>query len=149
MRCPECQHPDSRVIDSRTAVDVIRRRRSCQNCGARFSTLEKLEVRLPWVLKQDGRREPFSSDKVLAGISLACRKRRIEPDRLEHAVREVEQRLVALREAEVPSSHVGQIVMDVLREIDAVAYVRFASVYQAFESTEQFVDLILPLREEG
>lgn len=148
MRCPECQHDESRVVDSRTAGDAIRRRRSCQRCGARFNTLEKLEVRLPWVLKQDGRREPFSAEKVLHGISLACRKRPIEREVLEQAVRDVEQRLVALRETEVPSAQVGQIVMEVLRDIDAVAYVRFASVYQAFESVEQFAEAILPLREE-
>lgn len=149
MRCPACQHPDSRVVDSRTAGDAIRRRRSCLECGNRFTTLERVEVRLPWILKKDGRREPFSHDKVLHGIVLACRKRPIDPDQLQGAVQLVEARLVALRKPEVTSAEVGGVVMDVLREVDAVAYVRFASVYREFESIEQFADAILPLREES
>ncbi len=147
MRCPVCQDSDSRVVDSRTVPDAIRRRRSCQACGHRFSTLERVEVRLPWVIKQDGRREPFSREKVSYGISLACRKRPIGAERIEEAVREVERRLVGLHTPEVASSQVGHVVMDVLREVDAVAYVRFASVYEAFESVQQFADAILPLRE--
>ena len=147
MRCPACQHAESRVIDSRTTGDAIRRRRSCQNCQHRFTTLERLEQRLPWILKQDGRREPFSHDKVLHGIALACRKRPLTAEDLEEAVRAVEQKLVNLRETEVPSAQVGQIVMDVLRDIDAVAYVRFASVYQAFESVDEFAEAILQVRD--
>ena len=146
MRCPACQDPDSRVIDSRTTGDAIRRRRSCQACGHRFTTLERIELRLPWILKKQGQREPFDPDKVLHGISLACRKRPVEPEVLQRAVKDVEQRLVALRVSEVASSEVGRIVMEVLRDIDAVAYVRFASVYQAFESVEQFAEAIHPLK---
>ena len=149
MRCPDCQHPESRVIDSRTAGDAIRRRRSCQQCGHRFTTLERLEVRLPWVLKADGRKEPFQRDKVLHGIALACRKRNLDAETLEDAVREVEQRLVALRIGEVPSRQVGEIVMGVLRGVDAVAYVRFASVYRAFESVDEFAEAILQVRERS
>ena len=149
MRCPDCQHPESRVIDSRTAGDAIRRRRSCQQCGHRFTTLERLEVRLPWVLKADGRKEPFQRDKVLHGIALACRKRNLDAETLEDAVREVEQRLVALRIGEVPSLQVGEIVMGVLRGVDAVAYVRFASVYRAFESVDEFAEAILQVRERS
>ena len=149
MRCPDCQHPESRVIDSRTAGDAIRRRRSCQQCGHRFTTLERLEVRLPWVLKADGRKEPFQRDKVLHGIALACRKRNLDAETLEDAVREVEQRLVALRIGEVPSRQVGEIVVGVLRGVDAVAYVRFASVYRAFESVDEFAEAILQVRERS
>lgn len=148
MECPACQHPESRVVDSRTAGDAVRRRRSCQACGHRFNTLERIELRLPWVIKKGGRREPFSADKILHGIALACRKRQLAPERLEQAVKEVEARLVGLREPEVSSATVGQIVMEVLRDVDAVAYVRFASVYQAFESVEQFAEAILPLQRE-
>ncbi len=147
MRCPVCQHPDSRVVDSRAAGDAIRRRRSCLECGHRFTTLERAELRLPLIVKKDGRREPFSHEKVLHGISLACRKRPVDPEQLEGAVQLVESRLVALRKHEVPSAEVGGVVMDVLREVDDVAYVRFASVYREFESVEQFADAILPLRE--
>ncbi|MBX2800280.1 MAG: transcriptional regulator NrdR [Myxococcales bacterium] len=149
MRCPACHHPESRVIDSRTTGDAIRRRRSCQSCGHRFSTLEKVELRLPWVLKKDGRREPFSSAKLLDGLTVACRKRPVDRDALEAAVRDVEHRLTELRVADVSSAEVGRIVMEVLRGIDAVAYVRFASVYREFESVEQFTDAILPLRDDG
>lgn len=146
MQCPSCQHPDSRVVDSRESGDAIRRRRSCLSCGHRFTTLERTELRLPWVVKKDGRREPFSRDKVLHGLALACRKRPIDADRLLSAVQEIEQRLAEGREADVSSAQVGEAVMDVLQRMDAVAYVRFASVYREFESVEQFIEAILPLR---
>lgn len=148
MQCPSCQHPDSRVVDSRESGDAIRRRRSCLACGHRFTTLERTELRLPWVVKKDGRREPFSRDKVLHGLALACRKRPIDADRLLQAVQEIELRLAEGRESDVSSSQVGEAVMSVLREIDAVAYVRFASVYREFESVEQFAEAILPLRSD-
>lgn len=138
MRCPACQHTESRVIDSRDSGDVTRRRRSCLACGHRFTTLERIEVRLPWVVKRDGRREVFSRDKVLHGIALACRKRPIDAERLAAAVHQVETALVELREADVTSAQVGEAVMAVLADLDAVAYVRFASVYRQFESAEQF-----------
>lgn len=149
MRCPECQHEDTRVVDSRTHGDAIRRRRQCSACNARFTTHERLEQRLPWILKKDGRREPFSRDKVLHGIALACRKRPVDATGMDEAVRRVEQRIIALREPEIPSDRVGQAVMAVLQEVDAVAYVRFASVYQQFESVAQFAEAISPLQEGG
>lgn len=148
MRCPKCQHDDSKVIDSRTSGDVIRRRRECLDCGERFTTHERVEVRLPWVVKKDGRREPFVREKVLHGIALACRKRPIDATAMEEAVRRVETALENLREAEVSSSIVGGLVMQVLRDVDEVAYVRFASVYREFESVGQFVETIRPLREQ-
>ena len=140
MRCPSCHHSESRVIDSRTTGDAIRRRRSCSACGHRFTTHERVELRMPWVVKRDGRREPWSRDKVVEGLLLACRKRPIGEEQIAAATSEVEQRLLA--QNEVSSDAVGETVMDVLRELDAVAYVRFASVYGAFESVEQFADAI-------
>ncbi|MEZ4321381.1 MAG: transcriptional regulator NrdR [Myxococcota bacterium] len=145
MRCPECAHEESRVVDSRTTGDSIRRRRQCVACGARFTTHERLEQRLPWVRKRDGRKEPYERDKVLHGIALACRKRPVTAAEMEAAVLRVEARLEGM--ADVSAQEVGDAVMGVLREIDPVAYVRFASVYRQFESVEQFVDTIDPLRE--
>ncbi len=143
MRCPECQHEDSRVIDSRTAgEDAIRRRRQCSDCGARFTTHERIETPIAWVLKKDGQRVPFSRHKVLNGIDLACRKRPIDASGMDTAVKKVEGLLVDLRVAEITTSQVGEAVMKVLRETDAVAYVRFASVYREFESVEQFAETI-------
>jgi transcriptional repressor NrdR len=147
MRCPDCQHEDSRVIDSRTAGDAIRRRRQCSDCGTRFTTHERLEMRTPWVIKKMGQREPFSRDKVLNGIALACRKRPIDAVGMEAAVRQVEASLVDLRVAEISTSQVGEAVMRVLRETDAVAYVRFASVYREFESIAQFAEAITDFAE--
>lgn len=146
MKCPACQHEDTRVIDSRDVADNIRRRRSCQACGYRFSTVERIEQRLPMVVKKDGRREPFLREKVLDGIELACRKRPIDAAGLQDAVQQVEQALIDTRESEVSSQRVGDIVLAVLRKIDAVAFVRFASVYRQFESVEQFA-AILPAED--
>jgi transcriptional repressor NrdR len=149
MRCPKCQHPDSKVIDSRTSGDTIRRRRECLSCAERFTTHEHIEARLPWVVKKDGRREPFAREKVLHGIALACRKRPIDAAAMDEAVRRVEQSLENLRENEVGSSVVGELVMSVLRDIDEVAYVRFASVYREFGSADQFIQTIRPLMESS
>ena len=147
MRCPECGHDDSKVVDSRSGPSHIRRRRECLNCSARFTTHERLETPALWVLKKNGQKEPFNANKVLAGLSLACRKRPIDADVIEEAVQRVHTRLTQLRQPTVPSSAVGEAVMDVLKEVDDVAYVRFASVYRAFESVDQFVEAIRPLRE--
>jgi transcriptional repressor NrdR len=149
MRCPECQHPDSRVVDSRAAGDSIRRRRECEACGHRFTTYERLERPQLWILKKSGGREPYAHEKVLHGLALACRKRPVSGDRLEEAANEVRALLESRRDGPIPSSDVGEAVLEVLREVDAVAYVRFASVYRAFESVEEFVDEIRPLTERG
>lgn len=143
MRCPDCGHEDSRVVDSRTTGDSIRRRRQCSACNARFTTHERLEQRVLWVIKRDGRREPWSREKVLHGIALACRKRPVDADVMEQVVAQVE---ADLEGGEVTASDVGQAVLAALRTVDPVAYVRFASVYGKFESVEQFVDAITPLR---
>ncbi len=140
MRCPSCQHEDSRVIDSRTAGDAIRRRRVCSACGYRFTTHERVELRMPWVVKKGGDREPWDRDKLLHGLRLACRKRPITEEQVGDAAMTVEQRVQT--ESEVTTSDIGEQVMEVLRGLDAVAYVRFASVYKAFESVEQFADAI-------
>jgi transcriptional repressor NrdR len=142
-----CSHEESRVVDSRTSAESIRRRRQCAQCGARFTTHERRERRLPWIRKRDGRREPYSREKVLHGLSLAVRKRNIEPGMLDAAVDQIEAALEG--PTEIPASAVGEAVMAVLREVDAVAYVRFASVYQQFESVEQFIEAIRPLREDA
>ena len=147
MKCPVCHDEESRVVDSRTAGDSIRRRRQCVGCDARYTTHERIEYRVPWVVKKDGRREPFSRDKVLHGIVLACRKRPVDMSAMEAAVKDVEAKLELLREAEVPSSVVGAAVMNVLQEVDQVAHVRFASVYREFESVDQFIEAIKPLQE--
>ena len=146
MRCPSCHHSESRVVDSRTTSDTIRRRRQCVACSTRFTTHERVEQRLPWVVKKDGRREPFSREKILHGIALACRKRPVDAQGMEEAARTVESVLEG--RVDVRSDEVGSVVMELLREVDPVAYVRFASVYQQFESVEQFVDTIVPLREQ-
>jgi len=149
MRCPECNHDDTRVIDSRTSGEAIRRRRECGSCGARFTTHERTERRGFQVLKKDGRREHFSREKLYHGIALACHKRPLGQADLAHAVRRVEARLEALREPEVPSHTVGRLVLEVLRQTDEVAYVRFASVYEEFDTVDRFVEVILPLREQA
>lgn len=146
MRCPACHGIESKVVDSRTTGDAIRRRRQCLACQHRFTTHERVERRLPWVVKRDGRREPFSAKKVMTGLTLACRKRPVGRDALEALVERVELRLSGRREGDVGSDEVGQILMEELSEVDAVAYVRFASVYRAFESVEQFVEAIRPLQ---
>lgn len=146
MRCPECQTPDSRVVDSRTAGDHVRRRRECVSCQHRFTTYERMERPQVWVLKKSGLKEPFIPEKVLEGIALACRKRPVSAQQMDDAVNAVRTLLELRRESPIPSSAVGEAVLEVLRALDPVAYVRFASVYRAFESVEEFVDVIDPLR---
>ncbi|MBA2321670.1 MAG: transcriptional repressor NrdR [Deltaproteobacteria bacterium] len=149
MRCPDCLSDESRVIDSRATGDTVRRRRTCERCGARFTTFERIEPRVAWVVKKSGAREPFSREKVVAGIALACRKRPIDAAGIDALVRQVESRLDALAGgSEVTTSEVGQVVLEVLRGADAVAYVRFASVYREFESVEQFAEFIVHVQGE-
>ena len=147
MRCPDCQHEDSRVIDSRATADHVRRRRECQACGHRFTTYERWERPRLWILKKGGLKEPYSHEKVLQGIALACRKRPVSAAQMDEAAARVRTILEARRGHEVPSAEVGDAVMAVLADVDDVAYVRFASVYQAFESVDEFVEVIQPLTE--
>ena len=147
MRCPSCQKEDTKVVDSRTTGEgfVVRRRRKCPNCGFRFTTYERLELSLPRVIKKDGRREPFSREKVLAGIRKACHKRPVSEETIENFVSALERELFESGEREVPSSYIGERVMEKLREWDEVAYVRFASVYREFQDVNEFVEQVAQL----
>ncbi len=141
MKCPFCQHRDSRVLDSRTSDDdtVVRRRRECPDCGRRFTTYERpMELRV-FVVKKDGRREPFDRAKVIAGMSRACEKRPIGREAIEEAADAIERLVKDQLSEEVPTSQIGGWVMEQLRALDGVAYVRFASVYKEFRDTDSFV----------
>lgn len=140
MKCPFCAHLDSKVIDSRvsTAGDVIRRRRECEACARRFTSRERVEDVLPVVVKKAGVREPFDREKVLRGVRLACNKRPVAMDRIEKFIDELERELIESEEKEVASQQIGERVMRKLRELDEVAYVRFASVYRSFRDIEEF-----------
>lgn len=132
MKCPFCGHTESRVVDTREVGDGIRRRRECQSCGQRFTTYEQVARVNLLVIKRDGRREPFDRQKLYEGIRRACAKRPVSAERIEQVVSEIETNLYNLGQAEVPSRTIGEMVMERLREIDDVAYVRFASVYRSF-----------------
>jgi len=140
MRCPFCGHEDTQVKDSRPADDgaAIRRRRLCSNCGQRFTTVERVQLRELTVLKSDGRRVPFDRDKLARSIRIAMRKRPVEDERIERIVNGIVRQLEASGDNDVPSQQIGQLVMDTLKEVDAVAYVRFASVYRDFREARDF-----------
>lgn len=144
MICPACRHPDSKVLDTRTSGDGIRRRRQCLACNHRFTTHERIEQKLPLVVKRDGRREPYDRDKVLRGLQTACRKRPVSAQVLDDAADRVEQALIATAQPEVESAEVGKRVLDELQGIDLVGYVRFASVYLDFKSPSEFLALLQP-----
>ena len=147
MRCPACQHEELKVVDSRDAGDdAIRRRRECVKCGHRFTTFERVEYRLPQVVKKDGRRQHFNRDKLLAGLRLACRKRPVTEEDLDAAVSRVEAEL-SRRGAEVQTAEIGELALGELRKLDDVAYLRFASVYHAIRSPGDFLDVLKPLLE--
>ncbi|MEC7239993.1 MAG: transcriptional regulator NrdR [Myxococcota bacterium] len=145
MNCPFCKHTSTRVLDSRDAGNSIRRRRVCDACGRRFTTHERVEFRMPQVVKKDGQRVPFSREKVRSGFDLACRKRPVTVVAVEAAVDRLIQRVQALGEREIASRAVGRMVLDELRDLDNVAYLRFASVYQETASLEDFMKLLKPL----
>jgi len=141
MRCPKCGGQDDKVIDSRASREgaTIRRRRQCLACGFRFTTYEEVERAGLVVLKRDGRREEFSTEKLLSGIRKACQKRPISPKVIEDLVDEIVNEVTDKYEREVPGEVIGKLVMDGLRRIDEVAYVRFASVYRRFQEATDFV----------
>lgn len=141
MKCPFCEHTETKVIDSRHTEEghAIRRRRECDKCNKRFTTYEKIEEMSLMVVKKDGRREPFDRMKVLSGIIKACEKRPVPMADIERVVNEIERGLNNMMEKEVPSSFVGELIMDKLKELDEVAYVRFASVYRQFTDVNTFV----------
>ena len=146
MNCPFCGHPDSRVIDSRPDEAGVRRRRECQECNRRFTTLEKIELGGVAVVKKDDSREEFGREKVIAGVSRACEKRPIPSGAIEALADEVEKAVYALGKAEVPSSYIGELVMERLRELDHIAYIRFASVYRAFADVEELEQELAALK---
>ena len=150
MRCPFCSAEDTRVVDSRLADegDSVRRRRECNSCHERFTTYERAELRLPKIIKSDGRREPFREEKLRSGMSRALEKRPVESEAVEHVIGRIRHKLLASGEREVSSRVVGEWMMEELKELDAVAYVRFASVYRSFEDLNAFSEEVERLQNE-
>jgi transcriptional repressor NrdR len=150
MRCPFCGSLDSQVKDSRPAGDgsAIRRRRVCPDCGGRFTTFERVQLRELMVLKKSGRRVPFDRDKLMRSLEISLRKRPVEPDRLERMVNGIVRQLESQGEGEIPSGKIGELVMEGLRALDSVAYVRFASVYRNFREARDFNTLVDELAHE-
>ena len=150
MRCPFCQDPENKVIDSRESHEgaVIRRRRECLQCHRRFTTYERVEELNPLIVKKDGRREAFDRDKMLAGLKKACETRPVSLEQLDRVVTEIERKLQEAGEKEVPSTFLGEEVMRNLRRLDEVAYVRFASVYRSFRDIAEFMSELKELINE-
>lgn len=142
MKCPFCNHENTRVIDSRPAEDnnSIRRRRVCDECGKRFTTYEKIETIPLIIIKKDNNREAYDRKKIEAGVLRACHKRPISADQITNLVDAVETEIFSLEEKEIPSSRIGELVMNKLKDLEAVAYVRFASVYREFKDVNTFMD---------
>lgn len=147
MRCPYCLHEETKVIDSRESADAIRRRRECLKCARRFTTYERVELTGISVIKKDGRRETFDRDKILAGLLKACEKRPIARETIERTADEISLALMHMESKEVPSSEIGRLVMDRLKVLDNVAYIRFASVYRAFEDIASFEAELAELKQ--
>ncbi|MGC1270248.1 MAG: transcriptional regulator NrdR [Croceibacterium sp.] len=149
MRCPFCAHDDSQVKDSRPTEDntAIRRRRQCEGCGARFTTFERIQLREVTVVKSEGRREPFDRGKIEYSVALACRKRGVDQERIDQLVSGIQRQVEVSGESEVPSSQIGEMVMDGLRGIDSVAYIRFASVYRDFSEARDFEEFASAVRD--
>jgi len=150
MKCPFCRGDNDRVIDSRTAQEgfAIRRRRECLGCRRRYTTYERIETTTVKVIKKDGVREPFDPAKIKQGLEKACWKRAVSDEQIEAIIAAVEQDIEQSFETEVESRHVGEVVMQHLRELDEVAYVRFASVYRQFKDVRDFVDELRLLEED-
>ncbi len=142
MKCPYCSNDNTRVIDSRPADDncSIRRRRICDDCGKRFTTYEKVETIPLIIIKKDNNREAFDRNKVRSGVLRACHKRPVSADQIDSLVDEIENEISSLEEKEIPSDVVGELVMEKLKDLDPVAYVRFASVYREFKDVNTFMD---------
>ncbi|MDB5455123.1 MAG: ATP-cone domain protein [Caulobacter sp.] len=148
MRCPFCGHAESQVKDSRPSEDgaAIRRRRLCPECGGRFTTFERVQLRELTILKRSGRRSPFDREKLVRSVSIATRKRPVDPERVERMINGIVRQLESMGETELPSAAVGEMVMKALKALDDVAYVRYASVYRDFRETSDFAKF---LGEEG
>jgi transcriptional repressor NrdR len=156
VRCPFCAHDDSQVKDSRPTEDntSIRRRRQCESCGGRFTTFERVQLREVIVVKsgangEQGRREPFDRGKLEQSVTLACRKRGIAQERLDQLVSGIQRQVETSGEGEVPSSRIGEMVMEGLRQLDSVAYIRFASVYRDFSEARDFEEFASNVRDVG
>ncbi|MGC9401026.1 MULTISPECIES: transcriptional regulator NrdR [Vibrio] len=149
MHCPFCSENDTKVIDSRLVADghQVRRRRQCLACSERFTTFETAELVMPKVIKTNGNREPFNEDKMVGGVQRALEKRPVSADSIELAISMIKSQLRATGEREVPSDMIGNLVMDQLKELDKVAYIRFASVYRSFEDIREFGEEIAKLED--
>ena len=149
MKCPFCNAADTRVIDSRPADDnaSIRRRRQCETCGKRFTTYEKLETMPLMIVKKDNSREPYERSKIEAGIIRSCHKRPVSSEQISSLVDQIENALFGREEREIPSSVIGEMVMEKLKDLDPVAYVRFASVYREFKDVDTFMQELTKLLE--
>ncbi len=144
MYCPFCSHNDTRVVDSRVVEEgaAVRRRRECETCGKRFSTYERAELRLPLVIKKDGTRQAFNLEKIRSGMQKALEKRPVSASQLEHGMNAVIRAVQESGESEIAVSSLGEFVMEQLRELDGVAYVRFASVYREFKDVDEFLTAV-------
>ncbi|MDA0301193.1 MAG: transcriptional regulator NrdR [Chloroflexi bacterium] len=140
MKCPYCGHPSSKVIDSRTAESGIRRRRRCEECDERFTTFEQIQRSVVMVVKKDGRREEFSREKLLSGLRISARKRPLATGAVEAIVEDIEQRLMGSSQGEVPSRVIGEMAISRLKQLDPIAYIRFASVYHQFVSLDEMLE---------
>lgn len=151
MRCPFCAHDDSQVKDSRPTEDgtTIRRRRQCEGCGARFTTFERIQLREIIVVKSEDRREAFDRSKIDLSVSLACRKRGIAQEQMDQLVSGIQRQLETSGETEIPSKRIGEMVMDGLKSLDSVAYIRFASVYKDFTEARDFEEFAGTVKNVG
>ena len=151
MRCPFCGHDTSQVKDSRPTEDgaAIRLRRQCEGCAARFTTFERIQLRDLWVLKSEEKREPFDRDKLMRSVSIATRKRPIDPVMIEKLVSGIQRRLETQGDPEVPAKRIGEMVMEGLKGLDSVAYIRFASVYKDFREARDFEEFAGSVSEVG
>ena len=151
MRCPFCGHEDSQVKDSRPTDDnaAIRRRRQCEDCAARFTTFERIQLRELTVVKSEGRREPFEREKLNRSVAIACRKRPIEQARVDRLVTGIQRQLETLGDTEIPAAQIGAMVMEGLKGLDSVAYIRFASVYKDFAEAKDFEEFAGAVKDVG
>ena len=149
MKCPFCNNPETQVEDSRPTEDgsAIRRRRLCSNCGSRFTSFERVQLRDLTIIKKDGKRAPFNRDKLANSIIIALRKRKVDTERIERLISGIVRRLESSGEVDIPSQLIGKLVMESLSEIDQVAYVRFASVYKNFREAKDFEDFLGELKD--
>jgi transcriptional repressor NrdR len=141
MRCPFCNAQETKVTDSRMMQDghAVRRRRKCEACHKRFTTFEKIELTMPQVIKNDGRREAFQRNKILLGLQKACQKRPISVEQIDRIIENIEKKIIEKGESEISSNAIGQLIMSYLNNLDPVAYVRFASVYKTFQDIDEFL----------